>query len=98
MKYGANQYDIGSGLRERRETNRKDRIRSTQWYLIVSTCLIFNEAMVALMILALTQSAIAIWQTSWVFWAAMHLERGKSTSEVAVEWSAACTCRVSIKT
>ena len=45
-----------------------------QWYLIVSTCLFLNEAMIALTILVVTQGVIALLQTSRVFWSATHSE------------------------
>ena len=45
-----------------------------QWYLIVSTCLFLNEAMVALIILVVTQGVIALLQTARVFWFAKHSE------------------------
>lgn len=38
-----------------------------QWYLIVSTCLFLNEAVLALIILVVTQGVIAFLQTAWVF-------------------------------
>ena len=45
-----------------------------QWYLIVSACLFVDKAMVALVMLVVTQGIIALFQTGWVFWAAMRLE------------------------
>ena len=38
-----------------------------QWYLIVSICLFLNKAIVALLILVVTQGVIALFQTTWVF-------------------------------
>jgi phosphatidylglycerophosphate synthase len=44
-----------------------------QWYLLVSICLFFNKAMLALVILVVTQGIIALVQTIWVFWSATRL-------------------------
>ena len=41
-----------------------------QWYLIVSVCLFLNAAMIALVILVVTQGVIALLQTGRVFWSA----------------------------
>ena len=49
-----------------------------QWYLIVSACLFVNNAMAALVILAITQGIIALFQTGWVFWSATRLENRPS--------------------
>lgn len=49
-----------------------------QWYLIVSICLFLNQAIIALIILVVTQGIIALLQTSWVFWSATQSENRKA--------------------
>jgi phosphatidylglycerophosphate synthase len=45
-----------------------------QWYLIVSICLFLDEALMALVVLVITQGTRALLQTGWVFWSATHAE------------------------
>jgi phosphatidylglycerophosphate synthase len=49
-----------------------------QWYLIVSACLFLNKAMIALIILVVTQGIISLLQTGWVFWSAAHSKDGET--------------------